>query len=162
MDTNEIRKQVLIHAPIDRVWRAISNADEFGIWFGVRFDSSFEPGKAMTGACTPTRVDPEVAAKQKDFEGARFEITVEEMLFEKRFSFRWHPFAVDPNVDYSSEPMTLIVFELEDTDDGVQLTVTESGFNAIPEHRRAQAFQANEGGWSLVVTLVKRYSEEAA
>jgi uncharacterized protein YndB with AHSA1/START domain len=94
---------------------------------------------------------------QKPHEGKAFEIVIEQMVPERLFSFRWHPYAVEPNVDYSNEPMTLIEFTLEQKSDGVLLTVTESGFDRIPLARRAKAFEANEGGWTMVVKMIGEY-----
>ena len=98
-----------------------------------------------------------MAHAQKEYEGEPFEITIEQMEPERLFSFRWHPYAVEPDVDYSLEPTTLVVFELKEEPDGVELTVTESGFQNIPLARRAKAFTANEQGWSMVAKLVEKY-----
>ena len=106
--------------------------------------------------CPTTTVDPEVAEAQKKYEGAAFEITVGEIQPEK-LSFRWHPFAIDPDVDYSAEPTTLVEFHLEEADGGIRLTITESGFDRIPLARRAKAFSANEGGWSKQVTMIEAF-----
>jgi uncharacterized protein YndB with AHSA1/START domain len=157
MSTDRIEKKVLLRAPIARVWRAISDAKEFGSWFGVKFDGPFAPGKKLRGVVVPTTVDDEVAKKQKAYEGAPFEITVEQMESERLFSFRWHPYAMDPNVDYSLEPTTLIAFTLEEVADGVMLTITETGFDQIPLERRAKAFSANENGWSLQAKMIEAY-----
>jgi len=157
MNTDRIEKKVLLHAPRKRVWRALSDSTEFGIWFGVKFDGPFTPGASMRGVIVPTKVNAEVAKAQKPYEGKPFEITIERMEPERLFSFRWHPFAVEPGVDYSAEPTTLVVFALEETPDGVMLTVTESGFDQIPLARRAKAFTANEQGWGMVVKLVEEY-----
>ena len=92
-----------------------------------------------------------------EYEGLVFEITIEQMKPERLFSFRWHPFAVEPGVDYSAEPTTLVVFALEEVADGVMLTVTESGFDRIPLARRAKAFSANEGGWGMMVKMIEKY-----
>jgi uncharacterized protein YndB with AHSA1/START domain len=94
---------------------------------------------------------------QKPYEGIAFEIKIEQMQPERLFSFRWHPGAVEPGFDYSSEPTTLVVFTLQKVPSGVQLTVTESGFDQIPLARRAKAFSANEGGWTLVIKLIEEY-----
>jgi hypothetical protein len=94
---------------------------------------------------------------QKPHEGLPFEITIDRIEPERLFSFRWHPFAIEPGVDYSHEPTTLIVFELEEVGHDIKLTVTESGFDRIPLERRAVAFTANEGGWTMVVTLIEKY-----
>src|SRR6185436_2972739 len=94
---------------------------------------------------------------QKPHEGKPFDITIETMEPERLFSFRWHPYVIEPGVDYSTEPTTLVEFTLEATADGVQLTVTESGFDQIPLERRAKAFAANEGGWSMMVKVIEKY-----
>jgi len=155
--TDRIVKTILLHAPQARVWQALANAKEFGEWFGMRFDGQFTPGAHIRGAITPTTVDAEVARLQKPYEGLPFEITIDRIEPERLFSFRWHPFAIEPNVDYSHEPTTLIVFELEPVGNDVKLTVTESGFDEIPLARRAAAFTANEGGWTLQVKLIEKY-----
>ena len=157
METDRIEKKILLHAPIERVWRAISDSTEFGKWFGVKFDAPFTPGAALRGAIVGTTVDPEVAKMQKAFEGKPFQITIEQMVPESLFSFRWHPHALEPGFDYSVEPTTLVAFALEQTPDGVLLTVTESGFDQIPLARRAKAFLANDQGWSVQVRLISEY-----
>jgi uncharacterized protein YndB with AHSA1/START domain len=157
MSTDRIEKKVLLRAPLARVWRAISDATEFGSWFGVKFDTPFTPGVKLRGVVVPTTVNEEVAKAQKPYEGKPFEITVEQMEPERLFSFRWHPFAVAPGVDYSLEPTTLVAFTLEKSAEGIMLTITESGFDQIPLARRAKAFSANEGGWSKQVELIEAY-----
>lgn len=161
MNSDRIEKKVLLRAPRQRVWRALSDSTEFGSWFGMRFDGPFTPGACMRGVIVPTTVDAEVAKAQQEYEGTPFEITIEQMEPERFFSFRWHPFAVERGVDYSSEPTTLVVFGLEEVADGVLLTVIESGFDRIPLARRAKAFTANEGGWGVVLKLIERYVDHA-
>ena len=109
------------------------------------------------GKITGTKVDPEVAELQKPHEGKAFNIIVEQMEPERLFSFRWHPYAFEPGMDYSKEPTTLVTFRLEETPEGVQLTLTESGFDQIPLERRAKAFAANDGGWSHQMVLIAKY-----
>jgi uncharacterized protein YndB with AHSA1/START domain len=157
MSTDRIEKKILLRAPRQRVWRALTDSTEFGTWFGVKFEGPFTPGASMRGVIVPTKVNAEVAKAQKPYEGKPFDITIEQMEPERLFSFRWHPFAVEPGVDYSAEPTTLVEFTLEETPDGVMLTVTESGFDQIPLARRAKAFTANEQGWGMVVKLVEEY-----
>jgi uncharacterized protein YndB with AHSA1/START domain len=154
---DRIEKTILLHAPRARVWRALTNADEFGAWFGMKFDGSFKPGAAVRGVITPTIVDATIANAQKEHEGLPFEIIIDRIEPERLFSFRWHPFAIERGVDYSHEPTTLVVFQLEQVGTDIKLTVTESGFDQIPLERRAKAFTANEGGWTMVVTLIEKY-----
>jgi len=161
MDTDRIEKQILLNAPLKRVWRALSDSTEFGTWFGMKFESQFAPGAVMRGIIVPTTVDAEVAKGQKAYEGLAFDIVVEQMEPERLFSFRWHPGAVEPDVDYSVEPTTLVTFALEQKADGVMLTVTESGFDRISLERRVKAFAQNERGWSMVVTLIAKYLDHA-
>jgi uncharacterized protein YndB with AHSA1/START domain len=157
MSTDRMVKTVLLHAPLSRVWRALSDSTEFGTWFGMRFNRPFFPGAAMSGVIVPTTANAEIAKAQKPYEGIPFEIRIEQMVPERLFSFRWHPGAVDPKIDYSVEPTTLVVFTLEQTPDGVSLTVTESGFDQIPLARRATAFNQNEAGWTMVMKLIEEH-----
>jgi len=156
-NTDRIQKQVVLKAPRERVWGALSEAEQFGTWFGVRFDGPFVEGERLTGKITPTRVDEEVAAMQAPYEGTPFEWIVERIEPMQRIVFRWHPFGIDKSIDYSQEPMTLIMFELHDAADGILLTVTESGFDKLPPERRAKALAANEGSWTHQMKLVKKY-----
>ena len=160
--SDRIEKTVLLRAPLERVWRAVSDAAEFGAWFGVAFDQPFAQGAHMVGRIVPTKADPEVAKLQEPHKGAKFEVTIERIEPRRLFSFRWHPFAVDPAFDYSTEPTTLVVFELREVPEGTQLTITESGFDRIPLQRRAEAFTANEGGWTHQVRLIGKYVSNAA
>jgi uncharacterized protein YndB with AHSA1/START domain len=161
-NTDSIVKKILLRAPRPRVWRAISDSQQFGSWFGMKVDGPFVAGRAMRGSITPTTVDPEVAAKQKPYEGMPFEITIDRVEPERLFSFRWHPFAIEPDVDYSREPTTLITFELEEQKGGTLLTLTESGFDKIPLERRAKAFTANEEGWEHQTKLLEKYLAQAS
>lgn len=154
---DRIEKKILLRAPLKRVWRALSNSMEFGTWFGVRFESPFTPGAHVRGKVVGTAVDAEVAKRQTQYWHVPFEITIDRIEPERLFSFRWHPYAIEPGVDYSHEPTTLIEFTLEEVPNGVMLTVTESGFDQIPLARRAKAFTANEQGWGTVITLVEKY-----
>lgn len=161
MNTDRIEKKILLRAPLERVWRALSDSGEFGSWFGMKFDGPFAPGAGVRGVIVPTAVDAEVARAQKEYEGFPIDITIEQMEPGRLFSLRWHPFAVERGVDYSAEPTTLVVFALEEVADGVMLTVTESGFDRIPLARRAKAFTANEQGWGMVARLIKEYLAQA-
>jgi uncharacterized protein YndB with AHSA1/START domain len=161
MSADRIEKKILLKAPLERVWRALSDSTQFGAWFGMKFDAPFTPEARMSGMIVPTKVNPEIANAQKKYEGTPFEITIEQMEPEHLFSFRWHPGAVDPKVNYSVEPTTLVVFALEQTPDGVMLTLTESGFDKISLERRAKAFASNDQGWTIQMTLIEAYLAQA-
>ncbi len=142
--TDRIEKTVIVKAPRSRVWRAISDAKQFGQWFKVHLDGEFKAGATITGTIT-----------YPGYEGLRLEIAVERIEHERYFSYRWHP--GDPKADYSAEPMTLVEFTLEDAGAHTRLTIVESGFDKIPLARRAEAFRMNEGGWNEQVENVQRY-----
>ena len=131
---------------MSRVWSALTDYREFGEWFKVKLESPFLPGQVSRGQIT-----------YPDYEHITWEARIEQMEPERLFSYRWHPGAVDPDIDYSAEPTTLVVFELEEVADGVMLTVTESGFDQIPLARRAKAFASNDSGWAMVMKLIERY-----
>ena len=160
--TDRIEKKILLRASRPRVWRALTDTAEFGAWFGVKFDGPFTPGAVQRGVIVGTSVDADVAKAQREHASVPFEITVDRIEPERLFSFRWHPYAVERDVDYSAEPTTLIVFTLDEVANGTMLTVTESGFDQIPLARRAKAFTANEQGWSIVVGLIEKYLARAA
>ena len=157
MSTDRIQKQVVLRAPMDRVWRAISDSQEFGRWFGVGIDGPFVAGTSVTATITPTTVDEEVAQMQRPHTGAKATWQIVAVEPPRRFAYRWHPFAVEPDVDYDQEPTTLVEFTLSESADGVVLTIVESGFDAIPEARRWAAFEANSGGWTKQAELVRKY-----
>ena len=159
MNSDQIVKTIVLKSNRQRVWQAISDAAAFGSWFGMELDGPFEVGREMTARIVPTQVDPEVARMQEPHTGMQFKIWVEIIEPMKQFAFRWHPFAIDSEVDYSSEPTTLVTFLLSDAEGGTLLTITESGFDRIPLERRAQAFKANEGGWTHQLRLVEKYLE---
>jgi uncharacterized protein YndB with AHSA1/START domain len=154
MNPDRIEKQVLLRASLDRVWRALSDATEFGAWFGLRVDGPFEPGRRLTALITPTVIDAAVAEMQKPYEGTAFEMMIERVEPERLLSFRWtHP--EQPGA--AEAPATLVVFTLEERQDGVLLTVTESGFEQIPVERRAKLFTGNEQGWAIQIRLIEKY-----
>lgn len=145
--TDRIERKILLSAPRSRVWRALSNAEEFGSWFGVAFKGkTFVPGQHVQGQIT-----------YPGYEHVVFDILIERMEPERLLSWRWHPYAVDPKVDYSHETPTLVVFELKDADGGTLLSVVESGFDKVPAARRAEAFRMNSGGWDAQMTNIEKH-----
>lgn len=144
--TDRIEKQVILDAPRARVWRALTDVSQFNTWFGVALTSPFSPGAEVSGRIAI-----------KGYEHVTMRIRIESMDAERFFSFRWHPYAVEPGVDYSAEPMTLVSFTLADEAEGTRLTIVESGFDAIPESRRAMAFRMNEQGWAGQAENIRKF-----
>ncbi|MGC4044417.1 MAG: SRPBCC family protein [Armatimonas sp.] len=157
MSADCIEKNIVLRAPLSRVWKAVADSAEFGKWFGVKFAGPFVAGESLKGAMAPTLMDPKVAEMQQDFEGMPFEIWVEQVEPEQVFSFRWHPYAIEEGKDFSQEPTTLVTFHLWEVDGGTSLTITECGFDQIPVDRRAKAFASNSEGWAIQTTLIEKY-----
>jgi uncharacterized protein YndB with AHSA1/START domain len=157
VNSDRIEKKIFLKAPRERVWRAISDPSHYGAWFGVQIDGPFVAGKEAIGRIVPTQADAEVARLQEPCRGMPWHIVVDRLEPMTLFSFRWHPYAIDPNRDYSKEPMTLVTFELADAEGGTLLTVTESGFDQIPADRRTKAIEANNGGWARQTRLIEKY-----
>jgi uncharacterized protein YndB with AHSA1/START domain len=144
--TDRIEKRVVIRASRSRVWRAITNAEEFGAWFRVNLEGAFAEGATIRGRIT-----------HPGYEHVTVDMLVERIEPERYFSYRWHPYAIDPAVDYSAEPTTLVEFTLEETEGGTALTIVESGFDRIPLARRSEAFRMNDQGWAGQIKNLERY-----
>jgi uncharacterized protein YndB with AHSA1/START domain len=149
--TDRIEKTIELHAPVSRVWRALTDHREFGKWFRVRLDGPFVPGQVPRGQLT-----------FPGYEHVRWEAIIQKMEPERLFSFTWHPYAVDPNNDYSGEPQTLIEFTLEKTATGTLLRVVESGFDKLPDKRRIEAFRMNDGDWGEQLGSIARHVGQAS
>lgn len=154
--TDRIEKVVVLKAPHERVWSAVSDSRQFGRWFGAEVDGAFAPGARLAARIVPTEVDPEVAKMQEEHRGTRFEIVVERVEPMRLLSFRWHPYWTEAEGG-EEPPMTLVRFELEPVEEGTRLTLTESGFDALPADRRAEAYANNEGGWEHQGRLIAKY-----
>lgn len=146
MNQDRIEKTIFLRAPRARVWQALANPQEFGEWFGVRIDGAFSPGARVMGRITTPGYDH-----------LTMELLIEQVIPERLFSYRWHPYAIDPAADYSQEPTTLVELRLDEVPEGTTLTVVESGFAAIPAARREEAFRMNEGGWTQQVVNIARH-----
>jgi uncharacterized protein YndB with AHSA1/START domain len=149
--SNSIEKRIELKAPVSRVWRALTDHREFGEWFRVKIEGPFVPGELSRGHIT-----------YPGYEHLKWEATVQRMEPERLFAFTWHPYAIDPKMNYSKEPTTLVEFRLEPKDGGTLLTVTETGFDALPKERRFEACRSNEGGWEEQMTNIQRHVDRAA
>jgi len=143
---DRIEKRIELRASVSRVWRALTDYREFGEWFRVKLDGPFVPGQVSRGQVT-----------YAGYEHLKWEAVVQKMEPERLFSFTWHPYAIDPKIDYSKETPTLVEFKLEQTASGALLVVTESGFNKIPSGRRLEAFRMNDGGWTEQMKNIEKH-----
>jgi uncharacterized protein YndB with AHSA1/START domain len=150
MNTDSVEKKIEIRAPISRVWRALTDHAQFGQWFGVTLDAPFAVGKSSSGLITHC-----------GHENQKWAAVVQKMEPERLFSLTWHPYAVDPNIDYSKETPTLVEFRLEATPVGTLLSVKESGFDQIPASRKAEALRKHDSGWAVQVAAIEAYVTKA-
>jgi uncharacterized protein YndB with AHSA1/START domain len=146
MTTDRIEKRVVLRAARTRVWRAITNAEEFGTWFRIKLEGAFTAGRVVRGKIT-----------SPGYDHLTVDMLVERIDPERYFSYRWHPYPIDPKVDYSAEPTTLVEFKLEEAEGGTAVTIVESGFDRIPLARRAEAFRMNDQGWAGQIKHLERY-----
>jgi len=148
LDTDRVERSILINASRERVWRALTNAEEFGAWFGADLSGqAFKPGERARGKFS-----------HEEFPDSYFDAVVERIEPQDMMSFYWHPFAVDPAVDYSQEEPTLVTFTLKDAPgNGILLTVVESGFDKVPAHRRRKAFEMHSSGWEFQLQNIARH-----
>ncbi len=146
MSTDRIEKTIVLRAPRSRVWRALARADEFGAWFGVALEGAFAPGAHVTGHITTP-----------GHEHMPVEMMIERVEPEHLFTYRWHPYAIEPGVDYAQEAMTLVEFHLAEIADGTQLRLVESGFDRLPPERRMTALRMNDGGWTQQIAHIEQY-----
>lgn len=144
--SDSIKKELHLRAPLARVWTALSDAQEFGIWFGMNLEGVFVSGQPVFGRIT-----------HPGYEHIRLEMRIERMETGRLFSYRWHPYPMDSKKDYSQEPMTLVEFRLEEVEGGTLLKVVESGFDKLPPERRDEAFRMNDGGWTHQLGRIERY-----
>jgi len=144
--SNVIEKRIELKAPVSRVWRALTDYREFGEWFRVKLDGPFVAGRVSRGQIT-----------YPGYEHIQWEAVVQKIEPERLFSFTWHPYAVNPKIDYSKETPTLVEFRLEESKIGTLLLLTESGFDKIPGDRRLEAFRMNDGGWTEQMKNIEKH-----
>ncbi len=144
--TDRIEKQIELSAPLERVWQALTDYRQFSQWFRVELEVPFIVGQRAYGQFT-----------YPGYEHLQMNVQVVAMEPMSRFAFEWHPYAVDPNIDYSKEPPTTVEFTLRPTERGTLLTVVESGFDAVPQSRRSEAFRMNDGGWTGQMKNIQAY-----
>jgi uncharacterized protein YndB with AHSA1/START domain len=149
--TDRIEKKIQLRHPRSKVWRALTDSKEFGKWFGAVFNEPFALGAHVRGKVT-----------HKGYEHMTMDVTIERMEPERVFAWRWHPGACQPGQDFSDEPTTLVVFELQEVSGGTLLTVVETGFDQIPLERRAKAFRDNEEGWTQQVKAIVEYLDKSS
>lgn len=167
---DRIEKSIELRASIERVWQALTDYKEFSTWFGVALDQPFTPGQTVTGSFNMHVDEAAIMERQRALgvtpSGIRtlqpntVFCTVERMDAPHRFSFRWIPYGIDAECDPATEPTTLVEFSLESTAGGTRLTIAESGFSRVPEHRRLRAFRMNEGGWAAQASNIQRHVEQ--
>ncbi len=168
---DRIEKEVILRAPVARVWRALTDHEEFGRWFGVKLDRPFVAGQTVKGTFNQVLDEQQIMEYQRSrgLQPSKMKVpagpivfcTVERIEPERYFSFHWIPYGIDAECDIEREPTTLVEFRLEPVPDGTRLIIIESGFDRVPLHRRERAFRMNEGGWSAQAENIRQYVERA-
>jgi uncharacterized protein YndB with AHSA1/START domain len=161
MTSDRIEKSVVVRAPPDRVWKALTDSREFGRWFGARFEGPFEPGRTVRGVIAASeRATPEETASHP-YLGKPLIFQVERIEPPHRFSYRWQPLEGRPDAEVVEGPSTLVEFTLEETKEGTRVTVVESGFAQIPPPHRDAVYESHDGGWTVQVQRIRIHIEQA-
>lgn len=145
-DQDRIEKVVELAAPVSRVWRALTDHEEFGQWFRVRLDGPFEVGATTTGHIT-----------YPGHEHVKWESLTERMEHQQVFAFSWPPSAVDPDTNYGDDAKVTVEFRLQPTEGGTRLTIIETGFLQFPESKRLDVLRSNKEGWDIQARNIAEY-----
>lgn len=145
-NNDQIVKIVEIDAPISRVWEALTDYKQFGEWFRVKLNEPFAPGSRSTGITT-----------YPGYEGYQWLATIDRMEHESLFSFRWNHDNIEAGLPAEQQPTTHVVFTLEATATGTRLTITESGFDALPASKRDAIMRGNTEGWEIQSRHILNY-----
>lgn len=143
MENDRIEREIEIKAAPAKVWDALTDYKKFGQWFGVRLDGPFIVGKTTTGI--------------NNYKELKMAYMIQKIEPKTFFSYKWTPYPIDSERDYSQEDPTLVEFTLSETDKGTKVVVVESGFSRIPQDRRAEAFRMHTGGWEAQLENIKKY-----
>jgi len=149
---DSIIKTIDVAAPVERVWDALTDHEKFGTWFRVALDQPFVLGQPSTGYMT-----------YPGYEDYRWEARVVAIEPMRRFAYEWPATGGDKDLMESSSTVpewTLVEFLLEPIGNGTRLTVTESGFDKVPEPRRSDVMRSNDGGWTEQVQNIRDYVED--
>jgi uncharacterized protein YndB with AHSA1/START domain len=163
MPQDRVEKNIVLKAPRSRVWSAITDAQEFGNWFGIDFNGTrgtFQPGTKVDGIWSGTKVDPEMRERFRKNEGLPFHMWIDRLEPEHLFAYRWHQMSARPEetgLDVNTEPPTEVIFTLKEVPEGTLLTVMESGFDKIPPARKARVLQGVEAGWPICLGWISKH-----
>lgn len=145
---DKIEKIVHLAAPISRVWRALTDYEEFGRWFRVKLDGPFKVGEVTRGRMT-----------YPGYEDMPWESITARMDHERLFSFYWPSEEIASAIDDPTIPRLLVEFRIQATANGTRLTITESGFASVPDPRRMEMFRENTRGWDEQSKNIAAYVE---
>lgn len=133
---DKIERIVVLKAPIERVYRAITDPKEWGTWFAHGVEGDFEPGSQPV---------------MDEGEYGRFRIAIIDVQPHHYFAFRWvsgSEFVPQGFVGNPLEhPNTLVEFFLNEIDGCTELRLVESGFAGLPDKYAEKNFNENCDGW---------------
>jgi uncharacterized protein YndB with AHSA1/START domain len=138
-----IERSISITAPLDRVWDLVT---EPGWWV---------PSDLPVQA---DRTPGHVVVRESEKWG-RFPVEVVELRPKSYAAFRWA--STFPGEELSTGRTTLIEFSVTPTDEGVLVSVTESGFSQLdaPDELKAKGIESNSGGWSEELSSLRNRAE---
>ncbi len=140
-----IEKSITLNAPLSRVWRAITDSEQFGTWFKVRFGAPLQVSMPVKGQVT-----------YPGYEHLEMQVIHRDLFPGTYFSFTWCPYS--DGAPEGQDRETLVEFKLRSVGSQTYLTIVESGFMALPDDaRRDEAFRMNAQGWDAQAKNIADY-----
>jgi uncharacterized protein YndB with AHSA1/START domain len=143
---DRIERELVLPAPLARVWAALTEPAGLSAWFGTRATVDLRPGGSLA-----------FIWDEHGTERHRSRGEVETVEPPYRFVFRWQPFAGYETAPLSESPTTRVEFTLEEHPQGTLLRVVESGFASLPPELRGTSFERNTRGWQIELGELAAY-----
>lgn len=145
---DQIARDILIEAPVDVVWRVVTEPEHIVRWFSDTAELDLRPGgDGVLTFESQNHVAP---------------LVVDTVEPPTTFAFRWSAPEGEAPAPGNS---TLVTFSLAAEGDGAtRLSVVESGITALPggDERHRAFYDDHTGGWSVIVPRLGEYAPTAA
>jgi uncharacterized protein YndB with AHSA1/START domain len=150
MIQDTIEREMVLRAPKERVYNAITQPEQIVKWF-------------------PEGIEGKLIAGERpvfDFgEYGKFSIYVEASDPHDYFAYRWVSGSQFVPGGFIGDPLkmpnTLVEFRLEDAPEGTLLKLKESGFASLPAEYMEQALKDNNGGWDFMLERLQKLMTQA-
>jgi len=136
-----IERKITVTSPIDRVWQALTVADQLAQWFGDSAELDLKPGGAFR-----------IGWSEYDHIS---EGVVEVVDYPRTFSYRWEAGTSEDGKAWT----TKVTFTLEEADGMTTVKVVESGLSQLPDELYSRCLKENSSGWTAEIADLQRHLE---